>query len=158
MIPKETSVAMCDFPDVRSAANVVFDVIHSGIQIGAIEILDEVMMKCVNQAYPKQKLAERPTLYFKFSGHSKQQVESDIKQVGEIARKYRAGKFRFAKSEAEKAELWEGRKVRNQPDLFPNDGLLIRTTSLDMFMVCCSYAARKGYLDYRCGGARIEAG
>ncbi|TPX42740.1 hypothetical protein SeMB42_g05000 [Synchytrium endobioticum] len=110
-IPKEMSVALCDFPTTRSAANVVHEVVQSGIQIGAIEFLDDVMIKCVNMAYPKQKLVERPTLYFKFSGNGKQQVENDVKLVGEIVRKHGGGKFRFANSETEKAEIWEGRKT-----------------------------------------------
>ncbi|TPX31994.1 hypothetical protein SmJEL517_g04800 [Synchytrium microbalum] len=109
-LPKETSIAVCDFPDIRSAANVVADVVRSGLQIGAIEILDDVMMKCINHANPRISQPERPTLYFKFSGQSKVQVDNDVKFVNDIAKKYSGGKFRFAKNEKEKADLWEGRK------------------------------------------------
>ncbi|CAO3685165.1 unnamed protein product [Umbelopsis ramanniana] len=110
-IPKETSVAVCDFPSIRDAAAVVPEIMMAGIQVGAVELLDDLMMKAINMANPRLGYEEKTTLFFKFSGPDKAQVERDIKLVSEIVNKHNGGKFKYAKTEAQKEELWEGRKV-----------------------------------------------
>ena len=67
--------------------------------------------------YAVTDLAQRTTLFFKFSGPNKVQVENDIKVVSEIVNKHKGGKFKYAKTEVEKEELWEGRKVRKVVEL-----------------------------------------
>ncbi|TPX30385.1 hypothetical protein SmJEL517_g06037 [Synchytrium microbalum] len=111
VIPKETSVAVCDFESIRDCGEVVQEVMSSGIQIGAMEILDEVMMKAVNLNSTEFKLPEKPTLYFKFSGMNKEAVQADIKKVGEIAKAHHGGSFIFAKTIDEQDEIWQGRKI-----------------------------------------------
>lgn len=106
-------VAVCDFPSIRDAAAVVPDIMMAGVQIGAVELLDDLMMQAINMANPRLGYVEKTTLFFKFSGPDKAQVERDIKVVSEIVRKHKGGKFKYAKTEAEKDELWEGRKVSN---------------------------------------------
>ncbi|KAI9025864.1 FAD-linked oxidase-like protein, partial [Phycomyces nitens] len=110
VIPEERSVAVCDFPTIRDAAAVVPDLVQAGVQIGAVELLDDVMMKAVCLADPSLGHAEKPTLFFKFSG-SKPQIEHEIKVVSEIVKKHKGGTFKYAKTEKEKEDLWEGRKI-----------------------------------------------
>jgi D-lactate dehydrogenase (cytochrome) len=105
------AVAVCDFPSIRDAAAVVPEIMMAGIQIGAVELLDDLMMKAINMANPRLGYEEKTTLFFKFSGPDKAQVERDIKLVSEIVNKHNGGKFKYAKTEAQKEELWEGRKV-----------------------------------------------
>jgi D-lactate dehydrogenase (cytochrome) len=105
------AVAVCDFPSIRDAAAVVPEIMMAGIQIGAVELLDDLMMKAINIANPRLGYVEKTTLFFKFSGPDKAQVERDIKLVSEIVNKHKGGKFKYAKTEAQKEELWEGRKV-----------------------------------------------
>ncbi|KAI8376133.1 uncharacterized protein BYT42DRAFT_573531 [Radiomyces spectabilis] len=110
VIPPEETVAVCDFPSVRDAAAVVPDLIRAGVQIGAVELLDELMMKAVNLANPSLGHKERPTLFLKFSG-SKPQIEHEIELVSKIVKDHQGGTFRYAKNDHEKADLWEGRKI-----------------------------------------------
>ncbi|KAG2185803.1 hypothetical protein INT43_002240 [Umbelopsis isabellina] len=146
-IPKETSVsappknkfpknsnqypvAVCDFPSIRDAAAVVPDIMKAGIQVGAVELLDEVMMKAINMANPRLGYEEEVTLFFKFSGPNKTQVQNDIKLVSEIVNKHKGGKFKYAKTDVEKEELWEGRKVALWSSALLKPGCSIWTTDV----------------------------
>ncbi|KAI9491529.1 hypothetical protein BDB00DRAFT_766871 [Zychaea mexicana] len=108
--PQEETVAVCDFPTVRDAAAVVPDLTRAGVQIGAVELLDEEMMKAVRMASPQLGYQAKPTLFFKFVG-SKAQIEHEIKVVSDLVKKHQGGQFKYAKTQAEKDDLWEGRKT-----------------------------------------------
>lgn len=109
--PKESSVAVCAFPTVRDAAETVFRVVKGGVPIAAIEILDDVQMKCINDAgMTSRTWKETPTLFFKFTGASQQSIQECIKQVRNIAKQCNSQSFEFARTEGEKEELWSARK------------------------------------------------
>ncbi|KAG0175798.1 hypothetical protein DFQ28_003604 [Apophysomyces sp. BC1034] len=110
VIPEEETVAVCDFPSIRHAAAVVPELIRAGVQIGAVELLDDLMMKAVCLANPSLGYEAKPTLFFKFAG-SKPQIQHEIDVVSAITKAHQGGKFKYAKSEHEKEELWEGRKI-----------------------------------------------
>ncbi|KAF2681146.1 hypothetical protein K458DRAFT_310396 [Lentithecium fluviatile CBS 122367] len=108
--PQHTSVAVCAFPSVRAAADCVFKVVEAGVPIAAIEILDDVQMKCINDAGMTHKTWKNaPTLFFKFAG-TPNSVKEQIGQVQALARKTGSVSFEFAKNEQEKEDLWQARK------------------------------------------------
>jgi D-lactate dehydrogenase (cytochrome) len=108
--PQHTSVAVCAFPTVRSAADCVGRVVEAGVPIAAIEILDDVQMKCINDAGMTSKTWKNaPTLFFKFAG-TPASVKEQIGQVQSLAKKTGSVSFEFAKSEQEKEDLWQARK------------------------------------------------
>lgn len=108
--PQHTSVAVCAFPSIRSAAECVFQVVGAGVPIAAIEILDDVQMKCINDAGQTSKTWKNaPTLFFKFAG-TQSSVKEQISQVQALAKKTGSVSFEFAKSEQEKEDLWQARK------------------------------------------------
>lgn len=117
VLPQCETVAVCDFPTIRDAAAVVPDLVRAGVQIGAVELLDSEMMKAINLASPDLGHSEKPTLFFKFSGGSDVIVQHEIQVVSEIVKKHQGGTFKYAKNEAEKEKLWEGRKVRVKSDM-----------------------------------------
>ncbi|KAI8933832.1 hypothetical protein NX059_009534 [Plenodomus lindquistii] len=108
--PQHTSVAVCAFPTIRSAADCVFKVVGAGVPIAAIEILDDVQMMCINDAGQTSKTWKNaPTLFFKFAG-TPNAVKEQINQVQAMAKKAGSVSFEFAKSEQEKEDLWQARK------------------------------------------------
>lgn len=108
--PQHTSVAVCAFPSIRSAADCVFKVVGAGVPIAAIEILDDVQMQCINDAGQTTKTWKNaPTLFFKFAG-TPSAVKEQISQVQSLAKKTGSVSFEFAKSEQEKEDLWQARK------------------------------------------------
>lgn len=108
--PQNTSVAVCTFGSVREAANAVFKVVGQGVPIAAIELLDDVQMRCINDAgNTSRSWKEAPTLFFKFSG-TPAGVKEQISIVQKLAKGSGSHSFEFARNEAEANELWSARK------------------------------------------------
>jgi D-lactate dehydrogenase (cytochrome) len=81
---------------------------RKGIQIGCVELLDEIAIKIVNQ-YVGLSLEEKPTIFFKFHG-SEVGVEDEVRQVEEVVRQFEGGKFDWASEKKRRDQIWEGRK------------------------------------------------
>ncbi|KAH8597577.1 hypothetical protein B0O99DRAFT_507847, partial [Bisporella sp. PMI_857] len=108
--PNSTSVAVASFNSIRQAADCVAKVVGQGVPIAAIEILDDVQMKCINVAGTTSKTwNEAPTLFFKFAG-TPSAVKEQIGIVKTLAKGTGSKTFEFAKNEEEQAELWSARK------------------------------------------------
>ncbi|KAI4186266.1 MAG: hypothetical protein LQ346_005730 [Caloplaca aetnensis] len=108
--PKSESVAVASFPTVRDAAECVAKVVGEGIPIAAIEVLDDVQMKCINDAGSTSRVwKEMPTLFFKFTG-TPSGVKEQIAQVQRLAKAKGSKTFDFAKNTEEAQELWSARK------------------------------------------------
>lgn len=108
--PNTTSVAVCSFGTVRQAADCVAKVVGEGVPIAAIEILDDVQMKCINAAEMTDKSwAEAPTLFFKFAG-TPNAVKEQIGMVQKLAKSTGSKSFEFARNAREQADLWSARK------------------------------------------------
>jgi D-lactate dehydrogenase (cytochrome) len=111
VVPQEYSVAVVTFPTIRDAASAAAGVMRAGIQVAAMEIMDEVQMKVVNLSgsTAPRKWKELPTLFFKFSG-TKASVKENIAMVSAIAKAHKGGDFEFAKDTKEQKLLWSARK------------------------------------------------
>lgn len=108
--PMNTSVAVCTFASVRDAANAVFKVVETGVPIAAVELLDDVQMRCINDAGSTSRAwKETPTLFFKFSG-TPTSVKEHISIVRNLAKNAGSNTFEFARSQEEADELWSARK------------------------------------------------
>ncbi|KAF4124616.1 D-lactate dehydrogenase (cytochrome) [Geosmithia morbida] len=111
IVPEEYSVAIVTFPTIRHAAAAAAGVMQAGIQVAALEIMDEVQMKVVNLggATAPRVWKELPTLFFKFSG-TKAAVKEHIERVQAITAANGGGNFEFAKDAREQKLLWSARK------------------------------------------------
>lgn len=54
------------------------EIIRAGVQINAVELLDDEMMRAINLSSPQLGHAVKPTLFFKFAG-SQAQIDHEIK-------------------------------------------------------------------------------
>ncbi|MCJ1473920.1 D-lactate ferricytochrome c oxidoreductase [Lambiella insularis] len=107
---KDESVAIASFPTVKHAAECVAKVVGEGVPIAAIEILDDVQMRCINESGSTSRdWKEAPTLFFKFTG-TPSGVKEQVGIVQKIAKSSGSKSFEFAKSADERAELWSARK------------------------------------------------
>jgi D-lactate dehydrogenase (cytochrome) len=108
--PNTTSVAVCSFGSIREAADCAARVVGEGVPIAAIEILDDVQMKCINSSRMTAKSwHESPTLFFKFAG-TPVAVKEQISIVQKLAKATGSKTFQFAKNPEEQADLWSARK------------------------------------------------
>ncbi|KAF2069291.1 hypothetical protein CYY_009389 [Polysphondylium violaceum] len=108
-LPESTRVSMVTFDDIQSASNTVIKTIQSGVHIGRVELMDEVMMKAVNMA-SGSSFSEKPTLLFEFEG-SEAVVQEQIEKVELISKNFNALEFKFSKTDEEKDGLWLARKI-----------------------------------------------
>ena len=108
--PKSESVAVASFPAVRDAAECVAKVVGEGVPIAAIEVLDSVQMRCINESGSTTRTwKEAPTLFFKFTG-TPSGVKEQIGIVQKLAKSKGSKSFDFAKNADEAQELWSARK------------------------------------------------
>ncbi|KAL8684542.1 MAG: hypothetical protein Q9224_006285, partial [Gallowayella concinna] len=108
--PKTESVAVASFTTVREAAECVAKVVGEGVPLAAIEVLDDVQMRCINDAGSTSRAwKEMPTLFFKFTGTAAG-VKEQMKLVQQLAKGKGSKSFDFAKNAEEAAELWSARK------------------------------------------------
>jgi D-lactate dehydrogenase (cytochrome) len=106
-IPEATSVAICPFSDLASAAEVVTAVIQMGIPISRVEFLDEYAVQATN-SFSGTTYKETPTLFFEFTG-SEHNVTEQARQVQEIAAEFGVKEFEWAVEPEKRNQLWKAR-------------------------------------------------
>lgn len=103
-LPMHRISALIPFNSIEDATQSVFELSQQDIQLGMVELMDDVMMKAINLknqlTYP-----EKTTLYLEFSGDPLQiQLQQD--KVKAVCLKYKVGKFLFAQEKAERDKLF----------------------------------------------------
>ncbi|WP_275098196.1 FAD-binding oxidoreductase [Sedimenticola hydrogenitrophicus] len=101
------SSAVCSFPSVDDAINMVILTIQSGIPIARIELLDGLMMHAINR-YSKMDYPEQPHLFLEFHG-SAASVKEQAEAVQELASEFGGGNFSWATRSEERNRLWKAR-------------------------------------------------
>ncbi|RLV90556.1 D-lactate dehydrogenase cytochrome mitochondrial [Spathaspora sp. JA1] len=110
--PANESVIVVPFDSIADAANAVNDIVLTGVQMSAIELLDDNMIKVVNASgETTNKLIEKPTLFLKIGGPNLNVLNATIEQLETISKKHNNAGFQFASDADERLELWSARKV-----------------------------------------------
>ena len=110
VVPQQTTVGVITFSSIRSATDAARSVMRAGVPVGAMELMDEVQMRVINQAGGTGKIwKETPTLFFKFSG-TKAGVKDNISNVEALAKRHGGANIEFAKDDASAKTLWSARK------------------------------------------------
>ncbi len=107
-IPREVSAATAVFPTMEQAAQAVVQIVQAGLDPAALELLDPDCMRAIN--YLKNlNLAEQPTLFLEFRGHSLELVRGDLYFAQEICEQNGCESFSSALGYEERNKLWEAR-------------------------------------------------
>ncbi|CAN6656818.1 D-lactate dehydrogenase [cytochrome] 1, mitochondrial [Trichomonascus vanleenenianus] len=110
--PKNERIAVVSFNSIADAAKAVENIVQDGIMLGAVELLDDNLLKAINTTkLTSRRWDEKPSLFLKFNGPSKKTVEEQIKAVKGIAKKWSSTSFDFASSVEDNTELWAARKA-----------------------------------------------
>ncbi|BFZ58230.1 D-lactate ferricytochrome c oxidoreductase [Savitreella phatthalungensis] len=121
--PEITRVAIAPFDSIRDAATAVSKIMAAGIPVGALELLDDVQIRCVNDQQGEaadggdssksagggMRYEETPHLFMKFSG-GQAAVEDQIKAAGKLVTESKGRSFMFARDEVEGEAMWTARK------------------------------------------------
>ena len=130
--PHRAQVMLAPFDSVPAAANAVAEIIAAGIVPGGLEMMDKLAVEVAEAfcgvGYPTDAAA---VLLCEVDGNDAD-VEAQVRQVGDIMSACGAGEIRVSQNEAERLELWAGRKAafpaigRIAPDLYCIDGTIPR--------------------------------
>lgn len=108
-IPKHSSVVMAQFPSLDDAGRVVAAVVHEGLPLHRMELMDDWTLKALNLS-ATTKLPECTTLLFECAGSSLQAVKDQIDHLRLITASHRCSMFTPAKNESQSQHLWHLRK------------------------------------------------
>lgn len=110
--PREETVAVVSFDSIDNASKTVQDLVQHGIQVNAVELLDDNMMKVVNASGETTRhWVEKPTLFFKIGANNRTVLNELISEVRSISHQNHSSHFEFAKNQEEISELWSARKM-----------------------------------------------
>ncbi len=131
--PESRRTILAAFPDADSATRAVSAIIASGVIPGAIEMMDRLIIRAVEDAFHVGLPTDAgAVLIVEFDGYAAGLDERAGAAV-EIARQHGATDSRLARSEAERALLWKARKRafgavgRLAPNYVTQDGVVPRT-------------------------------
>jgi FAD/FMN-containing dehydrogenase len=106
-LPAAISVAVCSFPSVEAAVNVVIKTIQAAVPVARIELADAVQMDAINK-YSKLDLPVAPTLWLEFHG-TEASVAEQAKMVQRIASEHGGTDFSWTAKPEDRDKLWRAR-------------------------------------------------
>ncbi len=98
------------FETVDDATNTISDIIGAGIIPGALELLDALILKAVEEAFRFGFPLDAGAVLIMEVDGLEAGLDADAERIAEIARRNGAREVRRATSEAERALLWRARK------------------------------------------------
>ncbi len=109
--PKFTRTAMAVYPKIEDASVTVNNVLLAGILPATMELMDDTTIGTIEEymhlGLPTQAAA---ILIIEADGSDESVVTQDIEKIGGICRQSGAAEVRVAQTEAERNELWRGRR------------------------------------------------
>ncbi|PCI38237.1 MAG: FAD-binding oxidoreductase [Elusimicrobia bacterium] len=130
-IPDSITTILASFNSIDAAMSCVSDIIASGIVPRVLEAMDRMTIDSIEDYSPCGLPRAEMVLLIEVEGDAAR-VERELEQVRSIAMKHKAGEFRLATDEAERARLWEGRRSayaalsRLAPNVLVEDGVVPR--------------------------------
>ena len=131
--PELVKTLLAVYDTVDDCANSVAEITARAITPAAVEMLDGVMLRMVEEAthagYPMDAAA---VLLIELEG-LKETVEEQLEQIEDACKRCRAREVRIARSAVERELLWKGRKNafgavgRVSPSYYVQDGVVPRT-------------------------------
>ena len=106
--PEYNALALAVFEDLVSAGQAVSEIIGSGIQLAACEIMDKYSLKVVEKAIERDITGIEAMLIIESDGF-KEVVQKDMSNIDEICKKHGAKDFTWSDDPAKAGEIMEAR-------------------------------------------------
>lgn len=106
-LPEATVAARAVFNSVDEAGQAAVDMIHSGLMIGRVELVDALTIRAVNRS-KETDYPEQPTLFLEFSGRQNS-IEEDVQFAKELAEQNNVQLWTEERDPEQRAKLWEAR-------------------------------------------------
>jgi glycolate oxidase len=109
--PKLTKTAMGIFPTVKDAMEAVYKTMASGITPVAMEFLDNLTIRAVEQTFNKGLPVDAGALLVTdVDGNMEDDLEFQLNQIEKVFKENGCSEFRRAKDDAEAADIWFARR------------------------------------------------
>ena len=108
VLPEYNALALAVFGDLFAAGNAVTDIIGSGIELTACEIMDKYSLKVVEKAIERDISGIEAMLIIEADG-AKETVVKDIKKIEAICGKHGVQEFTWSDDPAKAGEIMEAR-------------------------------------------------
>ncbi len=113
--PKMTKTAMGIFKTVREAMEAVYKTMASGVTPVAMEFLDNLTIRAVEETYHKGLPTDAGALLVTdVDGNLEQDLDFQLAQIEKVFRENGCYEFKIAKDEKEAADLWFARRNASQ--------------------------------------------
>lgn len=107
-LPEAFSAATAAFPTIAAAAQTVFEIIGSGLEPAALELLDQVAITVLNTD-EGINLASAPHLFMEFSGPSEKSLAETLALVQQLCQENGGYDFRAGLGRDQRNYLWDAR-------------------------------------------------
>ncbi|MCP4665010.1 MAG: FAD-binding protein, partial [Deltaproteobacteria bacterium] len=107
-VPEYNALALAIFHDLFAAGKAVTDIIGSGIQLTACEIMDNYSLKVVEEAIGKDVSKIEAMLIIESDG-VQETVTRDMERIGEVCKKYDVQEFTWSGDPEKAGEIMEAR-------------------------------------------------
>ena len=107
-VPEYNALALAIFNDLFAAGATVTDIIGSGIQLTACEIMDKYALKVVEGAIERDISGVEAMLIIESDG-AKEIVLKDMERIGDICKKHGVQEFTWSDDPAKAGEIMEAR-------------------------------------------------
>jgi D-lactate dehydrogenase (cytochrome) len=107
-LPETVKAATCQFPDLKSALDVVIGTLQIGVPVARMELLDAVQMDACIRYSKLPGLQALPTLFLEFHG-GPAAVDEQIQTVQQLAGDAGGSGFAWAERPEERSRLWKAR-------------------------------------------------
>jgi D-lactate dehydrogenase (cytochrome) len=107
-LPEHFSAVITAFPTVELAAEVVFNIIGSGLEPTALELLNTTAVTILNTE-PDIDLVVGPNLFMEFGGASEASLQEELEMVEAICRDYQCQHFQAGVGREARNRLWQAR-------------------------------------------------
>lgn len=107
-LPQEVSAGIVNFPSLEDAGKAVFEIIRSGLDPAALELLDPQCIRLINR-YQDMDLAPSPTLFIEYHGPSESFLGEVINITEELCRENRCYDFRSGIGREERDSFFSAR-------------------------------------------------
>jgi glycolate oxidase len=107
-LPEYNALALAIFGDLFAAGATVTDIIGSGIQLTACEIMDKYALKVVEEAIERDISGIEAMLIIESDG-AKETVLKDMERIGELCKKHGVKEFTWSDDPEKAGEIMEAR-------------------------------------------------
>jgi glycolate oxidase subunit GlcD len=131
--PQSVLTMLAYFPTVEAGGQAVSDIVARGIIPAAMEMIDQLTLKCVEEALQMGLRTDAGALLIVELDGPKAAISLEKAAVEECAHAHQAMDIKWAKDEAERAKIWKARKSsfgslgRLAPHGYVLDGVIPRS-------------------------------